>query len=446
MALQVYIFLWMLAVIITAYKFEKFALLSIIILIASYLKSLFLRKIKIQNNLCSIILLIFIECHFTLYVILSAWHIFPYNAQKHSKLDNLLLIGQLLIILHILICLFFNKRYSHNKVPKYRYREWVSVWLKGSFFLFIFFSLLMSFIAYWYNIGQMGIKEPSLPFKIPNIMIQYKATVVPFLALLFIDYFQIKKEKRYVFISLTFLFIFALLESYMRGSRGVFFNIGLSLILWWVVVSHITWKGFVTFGIIFVFTSTLSFYLFTTVRFMRLNKKKMTVASVIDETNFYNPFNNELIYNRVFGTGSEIIEFIPYMQNKWLGISWKDYSEFKGGGIGFHTYVIDKHPRGEAHSSGITGLADGFLFAGYPGLFITMVLFSILSVLIDQGKLSLITRTSVGKSQVIFLLINIFFSGIGSWSLLLFRHPMFHVLWISLFLFQYLSVEDSQNV
>jgi len=302
----------------------------------------------------------------------------------------------------------------------------------------------MSFIAYSFNIGQMGIKEPSLPFKIPNIMIQYKATVVPFIALFFMDYFHKKKEYKYIFINLIFLFIFALLESYMRGSRGVFFNIGISLIIWWVIVSHITWKELVVFGIIFVSVSMLCFYLFTTVRSIRLNEQQMTVSDIIDGTHFYNPFNSEhLLYNRVFGTGSEIIKFIPYMENKWLGISWKDYSEFKGGGIGFHTYVIDKHPRSEAHSSGITGLADGFLIAGYPGLFITMILFSISCMLIDQGKLKLITRTSVGKSQAIFLLVNVFFSGIGSWSLLLFRHPMFHALWISLFLFQYLSAEDN---
>lgn len=427
-------FVWVAFTAFLIWRFENRTCPYALLITTGVLRSIFLQKIELRSNLSSIILWFFLETHFSLYIILR---LLLWNHIVTPDLEILFILGQLLLVLHFSVVYFLSNTNSDKSAAPYVYKDWL---VRNSGFylaLFIIGSSMLSLVSHFLNIGRMGMPEPDLPYKIVNIVILLKSNVVPFITLLFVDLFYSEGKKRNLIIALVFFSFYAAIESYIRGSRGVFFTTGLMLILWRIFRAKISKRIILRMGFTLIIFSIMSLFIFTTIRNLRSGQIPITIENVMKNINFYNPFLNELSYNRIFGTGSEILKFNPYIKNKWLGLEWSLFSKHKGGGLGFHTYEVDKTPSDTVHNSGVNGLSDGYLLAGYPGLFFTMLLFSLIALMIDNNRVPFLKENIVGKSQALFLLIIIYFSGIGFWSLLLFRNPLFHLMWFALFCTQY---------
>ncbi|OUR98796.1 hypothetical protein A9Q84_05120 [Halobacteriovorax marinus] len=420
--------------------FLKFNFLAIAIsLPVIFLRYHFFENYQPQKKLAFFILLCFIELPFIFYP--SAYNIFG-GIRPHSlsEITNLFILGNILLILHFLINIALSRRFNFSEKKSFKeycfkFRNYKILW-----WIVFITAFLSSIISFKLGVGVMGKKAPDLPFKIESILNHFRNTAIPFLAITLLDIFYKKRSTRWVILTGFLYFCWLSFETYIRASRGVFFVSGISIIIWALTCELINLKKASKIVIPLVTILVIMYPFISSYRELKIKQPHYSAADIYKEgivkvTSSTTPIFFEL-YNRIFGAGEEVLKFTPFLKSTIYGGIWSDIVEV-GGSSHYHTYKVDKVAKHVVHSSGVTGLADGFLCLGYIGLFLTLFIFSTSTFFIDLGALGFITSTSAGKSMISLYLALILFSGQGFINMF-FYNILYNCVWPLLFLFTHL--------
>lgn len=103
--------------------------------------------------------------------------------------------------------------------------------LDKTLFCLVILSFIVSFVCYLLGVGVMGQPSPQLPMKIEPALSILRTLVIPcFYSFIFFHYIQ-NKSKSVLAKALVPFFIWVVVETVLRGSRGVLFFSFLPLIL-----------------------------------------------------------------------------------------------------------------------------------------------------------------------------------------------------------------------
>jgi len=386
---------------------------------------------KIEKNICKFLIQTQLEFSFFVFIAFQFLMIEPLD---DSSLNWLYIYGSLIILIFNLSGIICDKFLPNRSLPNgVTFGSLILVSL-----LFFMFTIFITYISYKLGIGIMGKASPSYPFKIESVLNHLKVYIFPFIYLFILDKSLTSEKKQNIYLAFSLLVIWVAVESVARGSRGLFILIPMMVLLLFVYRGIFNKKYI--YKVLLPLVILLPFLISIThgIRGHRVSNKGITFKSLLDHTIFmldhtnYHSLFSKNHYLRLFGTGNELIKFDSYVENKWKGLGWKELSKQKGGSLGFHTYVVDKNSPEAVHSSGVTGIADGFLLWGWPGVFLTTLLYSLFSKLIDSAFVKFFYMTSLFQALACFHLNLSFFGGEGTWSRFL-RSPLYILILPGLF-------------
>jgi hypothetical protein len=298
-----------------------------------------------------------------------------------------------------------------------------------SFTLLILSTFIVSFIGYKLDIGRMGITSPYYPYKLESIINHYKNTISLFIFILISDYFWEKKKIKRSLIVLALLILFTILESIIKASRGSFFLMVILLSSWAIYREIISFKKVVTILAPIFVTILLLFPVITELRASRIDGKSFSISRTIKNYSLRSLVSTSL-YARVFGAGEEIRKFKEKLPTDFKGANLMQLFKMKGAPV-YHTRVVDQIPEDIAHSSGITGLGDGYIFGGSLFLIFTSLFYTFLFSSLDNNVFSLFAHPLTKTLSAYWLYLSLF-AGNGLWSTLA-RSPFYIAIWPLIF-------------
>ena len=338
-------------------------------------------------------------------------------------------IGLVILITNLGLISFFNIFLIHKKAFQSKLPE------LGNRIL-IFFAILISStfavatIGHYLGIGRMGVIAPFYPYKLESIINHFRNSLSPFIYLLIADYFWDKKKVRHTFIVISLFVIFTLVESVFKASRGNFFLLIIMLSTWTIYREIFPFKRILKLATPLLLAVLLLFPIITNLRSTRITGSDFSISKALKDYSFKSLFRTSL-YARVFGAGEEIRKFKEKLGSDFSGVELRELFKLKGAPV-YHTKIVDKIQEGVAHSSGITGLGDGYIFGGNIFLIFTSLFYTFLFSLLDRNIFSLFSHP-LTKTLLTFWLYLSLFGGNGFWSTLC-RSPFYIIIWPGIFL------------
>ena len=308
-------------------------------------------------------------------------------------------------------------------------------------FLFLTTALGLTFLCYKLGISRMGVPAPVLPYKLEPILNITRNTLIP--ALFVFTWLKVQGSKTRALLFVGFI-LWALAEVSLRGSRSAFLVAFTPFVLYLLYWGYFNFKKFAVLIFACLTVLLLNFALGSAVR----HRHRSPEVPLKGEISFTSVLAGA--HMRLFPDVKLIRKFHPHL-NKDGPTNLPIYSRHAGG-VNYHTYIIDRTRAGVAHSSGITGLTDGYLFAGNIGLTLCALLLLSFFVLNDL-KLRFYPEL---QAVTLFYLINITIWADGSITYFFYRNPLtFLALPLGVILYRYVlsnivlkgspAVESSQS-
>jgi oligosaccharide repeat unit polymerase len=280
----------------------------------------------------------------------------------------------------------------------------------------IFFSFIFSIsaLSHYLGVSPMGVPAPQLPFKLEPLLNLTRSNLFPFLLVVVWDQFKSHdKSNKILFVLLSLAWL--VFEVYAKGSRG-FFVIALIPLIIYFILSYNPKP-------IHLFILALTVLLILPINFILGNYQRGHLTYGSSNMAAFDLSKVEVspmvsnIYYRLFPEAYLVQKFKDYTPQ--TSHNWAKYKEHNGG-LNFHTYVIDKTPIDNIHSSGMTALADGYLLGGKTGLLFTGLLLILAFISIDVFT----TATPCLKTLSLYYLVGLTIYADGFWSYFFFRSPM----------------------
>lgn len=280
-----------------------------------------------------------------------------------------------------------------------------------SLLLFFFPAVFItSWISHFLGVSAMGIeKHLTLPYKLEPLLNILRGNVFPMISILV--FLKLEKQKQYQYFFLALYTIWAIFEVWAKGSKAF---LVIAYFPYLLLVLH---KFFFSFKKIIGF-SFIVFFIFVGNYVIGdyLRENKMNLKSHNIQREHYLDFVLEEAFFRLFPDAVLIERFKEF---KPTGINWILFTKERGA-PNIHTYLIDGFPRNAAHSSGITALTDGYLFAGQWGLIIAGISLLFIFLFFDFFFAQIPSLKVLGITYFFHCLIL----GEGFISYLFFRNPM----------------------
>lgn len=276
--------------------------------------------------------------------------------------------------------------------------------------VFMVLTAGVSWISYFLGVSAMGIqKNIQLPYKLEPLLNVLRGGVFPLIG--FLIFLKLKPNQKYQVAFLTYWFFWGLFEVWAKGSKAFLLIAFFPMVLYAIDYFFFSLKKLFIFSL-FIGTSFVTNYVIGDY----LRENKMDLSSHNIERKNYLHFVLKEAYFRLFPDAVLIEKFEP------LKPTTTNYDLFKKerGGPNIHTYILDKFPRDAAHNSGITGMTDGYLFAGFSGLLISGLALLSIFLLFDFIFIHLEGLKVLGITFFFHCLIL----GEGFLSYFFFRNPM----------------------
>jgi len=234
-------------------------------------------------------------------------------------------------------------------------------------FTWCIFAVISIFIAWLLGISIMGSKPPALPFKLTGIINTFHMTILPILFLLIYDfYFRSGKNNKHL---VMFFLLYLIVESFVRHSRGVFFE-GLMILFLFTALYH--QKNLITLPRVIISGLLLSLLpLFTLIRDRLAVNKNAEIVSILADNYSFLLFS---IFKRIFTQYINLHKYI-YFDNELSFKGVQSYGSFSK----YHTHYVNGLPETMVNSSGSSSLSDFYILGGYLGVILGVTLLIIFS-------------------------------------------------------------------
>ena len=275
--------------------------------------------------------------------------------------------------------------------------------------VFVTVSLALTFLCYKLGMSRMGVTAPILPYKLEPILNITRNTLIP--AFFIYTWLKIEGAKTKVLLLVGFV-LWALAEVSLRGSRSAFLLAFIPFVLYLLYWGYFNFKKFAVLIFACLVVLLVNFALGTAVRHRFKSPEKPLLSSISVSKVLAGA------HARLFPDVKLMRKFHPHLAKEDT-TNLAIYSRHSGG-VNYHTYIIDRTRAGVPHSSGITGLTDGYLFAGTLGL-VACALFLLAFFLLNDLKLRTYPEL---QATALFYLINITIWADGSLTYFLYRNPL----------------------
>ena len=362
----------------------------ILALISMFSVFVFLNRVSLWRNFCSIVLFVLAFLSFplitTFQVCYSQFDFNDYNT--FAPFGN-----RIFFIITIATTLSVVCRGKKDKMETALITKPVK---DRTIKFMIYLSFFLLFVAYVTGSLFMGdVSQRSkiiLPFHLNGIINVYIVTFLPFLFAIFAEN-RLKTEGRVPRYILFFLFSFGLAGTFIRLSKSAL----VATLLPTALVMYVYYKPSIKKVLsLSAPVFALFLFLYPIVGLMRYQDSSMSfidkVVSSYDESGEqykYGEQDNVLVksFNREFKNASTYMEHSSYLNNEDLF----DFSKAPaivaaGGGGSFVTYIIEGYSVDSGHSSGTSGTFDAALFGGYGFCYIFMILIALIASLSDRLK------------------------------------------------------------
>lgn len=358
-----------------------------------------IKRITLQNNLGLIFFISYIHFSLIYAPLINLLLNSPRVLDQYFSLAHSL--GGVLSILSSIALRFAptSAKFDHSSFTS---RPKLSVTLMlGAYLIGIWAIALLS---YFLGVSPMGVPAPDLPFKLEPALNILRTVVFP--TSFVIVWVALKNQgSRLKFLYLSALIAWIVFEVYATGSRGLILKSFIPFVIFIFLTKKITLKSsFLIFASLFI--TLLGGFIIG-------DYFRQGYVGAETRPSLYKQINT--VYYRVFPDAYLIQKFAPYQSsfNKPL------YDEYRGG-ANIHTYLIDQFEVSAAHNSGITGLTDGYLFAGTLGFILIGLTFIWVFILIDLTTKALMVPKVIAYVYTIQLLM---FAD-GSISFIFYRSPV----------------------
>lgn len=395
------------------------------------LRVICINQLQIKRDMTKLVFWNYLELSLLGIFILKYWE-GGFGQLQNEPALYVLQMGTEILLSFFLVCflikeIIVDKENRQNFHLKESNRRDVFIWL------LVVTTFVVAIIGERLQIGILGVKAPYYPYKLESIVNHYRNFYSPFIYLLAIDYFFEKAKKKELWFSVFLFFMFTLLESVFKGSRGTFFLMVILLSVWVLNRGAFSIKKLFKLAWPLFLISLLSFPVITDYRHSKIAKKDFSLSKSLRNYSIESLIKTEN-YARIFGAGEELEKFVSKLGTKFKGEKISVLYSLKGAPV-YHTEVIDGKV-GIAHSSGVTGLGDGFIFGGIEFVFFTTIFYLIIFSIIDSNWFSFFSY-ALPKTLLSYWLFFTLFAGSGLWSIFM-RSPFYIIIWPSIFLFCYL--------
>ncbi len=289
---------------------------------------------------------------------------------------------------------------------------------EGRFFLppnlllsvFIIFTLITSALSHYLGVSVMGIeKSLQLPYKLEPTLNILRGNIFPLIS--FLIYLKLEPCKRIQIAFFLYWLAWSLFEVWAKGSKAFLLISFFPIIVFTILKKFKSLKKLSGFFILLV---PLFIGNYVIGDYIRENKMNLSTHNIHKKG--YLEFVLKEAYFRIFPDAVLIEKFKNYVPED---INLELFRKEKGA-PNIHTYIIDKFPRGAPHSSGITGLTDGYLFSGFSGLITSAIFLIITFIFFDYLNPKYESIKVIGITYFFHTLIL----GEGLLSYFFFRNPL----------------------
>jgi len=271
------------------------------------------------------------------------------------------------------------------------------------FILFALFSIFLSLFSNWLGISGMSMETNVLPYKLGGLINISRQWLIPCGFICFIDYMRCAHKRTQWLLMVVFL-LWALVDSYVRTSKGFVFSIALLWLFYKASRGKITVGVAAAFGLMAVIAMVL-FPFFGALRNVAAHGQRVNLvdlqAALVENQQSKDDYGFALMFTRQFSSGLYLTKYADYLGIDTSGVL--DEVNEVGGPAAFHTGIIDGIPVSAMTSSGSSTFASSFLIAGKWGALAGMVFVTTLAFLIDRKRLGLFTATPVAVGTTLWL-------------------------------------------
>ena len=236
-----------------------------------------------------------------------------------------------------------------------------------------------------FGISRMGSDSGIvLPFKLNGMLYMYRTVIVPYLLFIYV-YNRISNGKNMKPHEYLIMFLYGLLEVFVRLSKSALINVFFPLLVF-AVLSRFSKqiKGIYKYAIPVVAVFIL---LYPIITYMRYSEQ-------VNQESFINAYQRSQvededegldIYKRFFHGGKHYMDCYYLFANK----PFFDFSRVpkimeEKGCAGYYTHVVEGISKYTVHSSGTTGVTDPYLIGGMGLCFIVFIALTFFGMTIDR--------------------------------------------------------------
>lgn len=394
--------------------------LSVCLLLA---RLAFLNRTRIYRQTAGLLLWASLEMHFFVTPLIILCAASEYESQAIAKLFVFSAqVGAAVMLLFCFLQMHFLKSQRDKRIM-WHTRYWPKC-SEANFLVLISlaFTVLfsLSILSLKLGLSQMGGETVGLPYKLGGLINIIRIYLPPFLAILLFDILYESKNKSVILRFLAIYISWLLLETIVRGSRGVIIQSLETLLFWSFFRGVLTRKvllGFVTLIALMV----MLFPVITAFRYARIKGADIDQAVTESFDKYFlstSSSDGPRFIDKLEEATSRKFTAVPALTKYY--VYWKGSSTHfflfeiieRGGTAVFHTRVIDGVPSSQAHSSGTSGFADGYMVGGIPGIAIISVFFIGFTLAIDSRRLGFMTHSPAGMAICTVKSLNMVMSGV----------------------------------
>lgn len=307
-----------------------------------------------------------------------------YEKYNYSDYANLSLFSNelLCVVLVSLMISHFLVRYPKIKFQLIKSGRLIP---RSTFYVLAFFSFVISMLCLVLGISRMGSDSGVvLPFKLNGVLYMYRTVIVPYLLFVYV-YNRISNDKNLKPHEYLIMFLYGLLEVFVRLSKSALINVFFPLFVF-AVISRVSkqikdiYKYAVPVVAVFIF-------LYPIITYMRYSEQ-------VNQESFMNAYQRSQvededegleIFKRFFHGGEHYMDCYFLFDNKpFFDFSRVPMILVEKGCAGYYTHIIEGYSEDAVHSSGTTGITDPYLIGGKGLCFIVFIALTFIGMIIDR--------------------------------------------------------------
>lgn len=343
----------------------------------------FIYKVRsLRDEFCTIYVFFYLFCSHTIVLVFPTF--FNIGDQYISRFW---IFVHILYVIFFATCLLFRHRKKSFQNDTEVQMEKVT---KMQWNTLIVFMFSLSFISFSLGLSKMGTaQDVYLPFHLAGIINYTRMSVIPVIYPFFLIRTYNNSPKRTFNKYLFVYFLWLLVETFVRLSRGVLVSSIIDLGIIFILVGTLKIKDLIRYALPIVLISVALFPIVSALRSISGDNKLSTndlskatkSETQMDDTirdSFLRMFSTVSFYDRIY----TIID-----KNSVFDFTRAPIILAMGGSHYYVTSEVDQRGLDEGHNSGSTGIIDSLLFGGYGFCYIVFFLSVAAMTLLDTKKI-----------------------------------------------------------